>query len=327
MIKQFRFALRDLIVASVLFSAGPSVNAIDRGINYDPAHSAAYLRSQAANNLSGMTRVLQDDFDTIRTLGFKVVKTFNSRYSTINGAASGKIADVACPMGIKLMLGVYEFRNPEDDCSDWCSKATALEVQDAISSANNYPGCVVGIAVGSEDITNWNFTIRNIDMEFRITRDINKIRVGLTQSVPIGTAQQDGALAKLPTYHEASPLIPVLDFVGANIYPYWDPQNYNQTQARTAFETRYSILKSLFVQPIIVTEEGWPSESGPNQNPNASLSAEKAYYAWYQGRASSDTFSSYYFGLFDKLPSYGNQGADLYFGLCKINGAQKILNC
>jgi hypothetical protein len=56
------------------------------------------------------------------------------------------------------------------------------------------------------------------------------------------------------------------------------------------------------------------------------LAAERAYYSWWQSRADTDTFSSYYFGLFDKIPSPSDSGADVYFGLCKAKGGNKILN-
>jgi exo-beta-1,3-glucanase (GH17 family) len=318
-----------LLFSAFLFALPSTAHALNRGINYDPAHSAAYIRAQGNNNLSGMTAVLDADFEQIKTQGFAIAKTFDSRYGTIDGQQSGTIADIACPKGVKLLLGVYEFRNPENDCANWCMTATALEVQDAISSANKYPGCVVGIAVGSEDITNWNFTQRQKGMEQRILNDITTIKSGLQQAVPVGTAQQDGALLKLVSYNDqlSNDLIAALEFVGANIYPYWDPQNYTESAGHAVFRTRYAAVKAAFTQPIIVTEEGWPSESNGNQNPNASLSSEKSYYSWWQNRANRDTFDSYYFGLFDKLPTPSDAGADIYFGLCKATGATKILTC
>jgi exo-beta-1,3-glucanase (GH17 family) len=321
-------------IGTLLFSAFLSAlpftaQALDRGINYDPAHSAAYLKAQSSNNLSSMTAILNADFAKIKTLGFGIVKTFDSRYSTINGQSSGRIADIACPKDIKLMLGVYEFRNPDNDCADWCLLATAKEVQDAISSANTYPGCVVGIAVGSEDITNWDYTVRHKSMEQRILSDIMTIKNGLQQAIPVGSAQQDGAFLKLAGYNDqlSNDLIAALDFVGANIYPYWDKPYVTESEGHAVFRTRYDAVKAKFTQPIIVTEEGWPSESNQNQNPHASVGAEAAYYSWWQNRAGRDTFSSYYFGMFDKLPSPSDSGADIYFGLCKATGASKILTC
>src|SRR5262245_46251877 len=92
--------LRKLLSSVLLSGFAFTAHAFDRGINYDPAHSTTYLRAQSNNNLSGMTAVLEEDFATIQRLGFTNVRTFNSRYSTINGEASGRIADIACPKGI-----------------------------------------------------------------------------------------------------------------------------------------------------------------------------------------------------------------------------------
>jgi len=322
-------SLRKLLSSVLLSGLAFTAHAVDRGVNYDPAHSAAYLKAQSNNNLNGMTSELEADFAAIQKLGFTNVKTFNARYGTINGQSAGQIADIACPMGIKLMLGVFEFRNPQNDCSDWCLTATALDVQAAISSANDHPGCIVGIAVGNEDITNWNFTERHEGMERRILADVKTIKAGLTQAIPVGSAQQDGALLKLAGYNDrpSHELIAALDFVGANIYPYWDPQKWTESAGHAVFRARYDAVKAKFTQTVIVTEEGWPSESNPSQNPNASLADEKSYYSWWQSRAGADTFSSYYFGVFDKIPSPSDMGADIYFGLCKANGGKKVLTC
>src|SRR5262245_41422288 len=104
---------RRLLSSIFLCAIASTAQAFDRGINYDPAHDAAYLNAQRNNNLSGMTARLRKDFATIEALGFTIAKTFNSRYSTIDGQSSGRIAAIACPMGIKLMLGVFEFRQRE----------------------------------------------------------------------------------------------------------------------------------------------------------------------------------------------------------------------
>ena len=132
---------------------------------------------------------------------------------------------------------------------------------------------------------------------------------------------------KLAGYNDqlSNELIGALDFVGANIYPYRDPQQWTESAGHAVFQTRYNAVKAKFAQTIIVTEEGWPSESNPSQNPNASLADEKSYYSWWQSRAGADTFSSYYFGVFDKIPSPSDMGADIYFGLCKANGGKKVL--
>ena len=55
-------SLRKLLSSILLFGLAFTAHAFDRGINYDPAHSAAYLKAQSNNNLSGMTPILEADF-------------------------------------------------------------------------------------------------------------------------------------------------------------------------------------------------------------------------------------------------------------------------
>ena len=138
-------------------------------------------------------------------------------------------------------------------------------------------------------------------------------------------------LAQSPSStYDPSGIIPKLDFVGANIYPYWSPGQPNfPAPSETEFYNRYNAIVAAYTQPVVVTEEGWPSQYNAGQNPNASLSNEQAYYTWWQNRATGaggttmDTFDSYYFALYDKQPLNGD--ANNFFGLCTYNRANKVL--
>ncbi|KTD65744.1 glycoside hydrolase family 17 protein [Legionella spiritensis] len=300
--------------------------AIERGINYDPAHSVVFTRAQAANNIDGMRSEITKDLNIIRQSGFNVIKTFYSSVSTIDGQKIVLLADLACPMNFKIMLGVYEFNPASDNCANWCEKATAIQVQNAIDSVNKYPDCISGIVVGNEDIYNWNFTEPNKAMQQRIANDIATIKQKLGNSgTPVGSAQQDGAWLKLAN-DDPYQIISKADFIGANIYPFWSPQQPDEQAAQQEFENRYQAVKNhnrFQDKKIIVTEEGWPSKSASGQNPNASIAAETSYYQWWQNRATTDAFDSYYFAIFDKQPT--NLDADKYFGLCTDDRKNKIL--
>lgn len=300
----------------------------ERGINYDPAHSVAFTRAQAANNLNAMKAEIQKDMNVIKQSGFSAIKTFYSSVSTIDGKNVAMIADIVCPMGLKMAVGVYEFdpNNRGDNCANWCEAATKIQVQKAIESVNKYPNCISMVVVGNEDIYNWNFTQPNLPMQQRISKDISTIKQGVAKyKTPVGTAQQDGALLKLAG-SDPYGIIPKLDFVGANIYPFWSPQKPDVNAAKSEFQNRYRAIRDGKYANIkmVVTEEGWASKSSPDQNPNASLQAEKAYYEWWQERAGVDSFDSYYFGMFDKQPT--NSDADKYFGLCTSDSKDKVIS-
>lgn len=299
--------------------------AVDRGINYDPAHSKAYTDAQIQNNLQGMKNEINHDLQTAQRAGYTIIKTFYSGISTVDGQQTATMAELACPMNLKLMLGVYEFDPGKDNCGSWCDIARKQQVDYAISSVNKYntsgKNCIIAIAVGNEDVYNWNFTEPNTLMQKHIAEDIATLKSALGNKVIIGTAQQDGALLKLAGNDPAG-IIAKLDFIGANIYPYWSSQHPDVNAAKTEFTNRYEAIKNQFSgKRIIVTEEGWPSQYSSGQNPNASLPNETSYYQWWQGR--TDDFDSYYFGLYDKQPLNGD--ADKFFGLCTSDRKDKVI--
>ncbi|MDP3067896.1 MAG: glycoside hydrolase, partial [Methylocystis sp.] len=80
-------------LAAYIFASSHAY-AADNGINYDPAHSGAYLAAQKANDVATMKKVVADDLTQIRTLGFSRVKTFYSTYCTINGQQCVSIAEL-----------------------------------------------------------------------------------------------------------------------------------------------------------------------------------------------------------------------------------------
>lgn len=301
--------------------------AIERGINYDPAHSVNFTKAQAANNVDAMKAEISKDLNVMKQAGFNTIKTFYSSVSTIDGQKTALIADLACPMDFRIMLGVYEFNPDSDNCANWCQKATDIQVQHAIESALRYPNCITAIVVGNEDIYNWNFTQPNRDIQRRIATDINTIKqkIGNTNTV-VGSAQQDGAWLKLAN-DDPYGIIDKLDFLGVNIYPFWSAEKRDEQAAKAEFTARYQAIKNLprfNGKKLIVTEEGWPSKSAAGQNPNASIPAETNYYRWWKERATGDDFDSYYFAIFDKQPT--NSDADKYFGLCTYDRKAKIIS-
>ena len=306
-----------------LTSAPP---AIKRGINYDPAHSSGFTEAQKANNLEGMKNEIIKDLEIIKRNGFNDIKTFFSSFSTIDGKETFTIAELACPRDLHLTLGVFEFDPEHNNCASWCETATEIQVQKAIESAQNFPDCIKAIAVGNEDIYNYNFTQPKREMQKRIAKDIATIKQQLGNSnTLVGSAQQDGAWLKLIN-DDPNKIISKLDFVGVNIYPFWSSHKPSEQESHEEFTTRYSAIVShpqLNGKKIIVTEEGWPSKSDSGQNPNASIESQKNYYNWWTGRANSDSFDSFYFSIFDKQPL--DNDADKYFGLCTYDRKAKIL--
>lgn len=318
--------MNKLIAIGLAIGCAP-VFAIERGINYDPAHSSAFVKAQGANNLQGMTDEIQRDLQAMKNAGFSTIKTFYSSVSTIDGERVKLLADLACPLGFKMMLGVYEFNPSSDNCSTWCEAASKIQVENAIASVNKYPNCIVGVAVGNEDIYNWNFTSPQSEMQKRIASDISQIKQAIAgKNVPVGSAQQDGAWLQLAK-NDPYDIIGKLDFLGVNIYPFWSPEKTNVQNGKEEFNAREQAIKNtpkFQNKVIIITEEGWPSQSSHTQNPNASKEHADNYYQWWKDRAATDTLDSYYFGMYDKQPT--NSDADKYFGLCTYDRKAKVIS-
>ena len=313
------------LIAIIVSISSISAFAIDRGINYDPAHNPAFTQAQRQLNIQTMRQLVQHDLDIIQNAGFTAVKTFYSNFATIDGKHSFNAADVVCPMNLKLYLGVYEFNPDSDNCADWCKVATQQQVQYAIDSAKKYPNCIEMIIVGNEDIYNWDFSAPNNTMQQRISNDIATIKSALpNRNIVITSAQQDGAWLKL-SKNDPYEILNKIDTIGVNIYPFWSAQQPNVSAAKSEFIDRLNALENIFPGKfIIITEEGWPSSSSANQNPNATIEQAKEYYGWWQSRAATDSSSSIYFTMFDKQPT--NLDADNYFGLCTYDQENKIIN-
>ena len=311
--------------AILLSSLTLAAFAAERGINYDPAHSVEFTNAQNNLNIDTMRSIMQRDILTIHAAGFANVKTFFSSFATIDGKQSLNAADVVCSSQLGLYMGVYEFNPDSDKCDSWCEEATRIQVQNAIKSANKYPNCARMIIIGNEDIYNSNFTQPNKNMQQRIATDIQTIKNGIyNKSIVVTSAQQDGAWLKLAR-DDPYGILGNIDTIAVNIYPFWSPQEPAFEPAKTEFMNRLNVMETTFPgKTIVVTEEGWPSNHSSQQNANGTMEQAKDYYAWWQSRAGTDKFSSFYFTMYDKQPS--NPDADNYFGLCAYNSAAKIIS-
>ena len=142
-------------------------------------------------------------------------------------------------------------------------------------------------------------------------------------------------------------LLKTISAAGVNIFPYWSPNFLKETECNPADPTKkgdqsqalctqptaQNVLNALTkvsgnkVTKVIVTEEGWPSCNSSSQNPT-NQSSENDYYSNWQSHK-NQVFDSYYFMAYDLGPSAtcpASTGADAnnYFGLCDVNGDNKV---
>jgi exo-beta-1,3-glucanase (GH17 family) len=287
--------------------------AAQNGINYDPAHSRAYKDAQneynGRNGVAGMTAAINDDLVQIKnTLKFNIIKTYYSQYCNIpTGQCVEPIAKLANAVGLKVLLGVFEFpNNPE-----W----TVGQVKAAIDAANDldYGKAVIGIVVGNEDMFNYKGE-PNETLQQRIVNDIKTIKAAV--SVPVTTAQRQGdwcgGMASgcdpkrsvnnnppNPSLNQEDKygVLTTVDAIGVNIFPYWggSPEKVNGVSVASFTQaTAMDLLTALAekgVKGVIVTEEGWPSCAAPSQNA-ATIDDEIDYFQTWSKHANQSFGSS-----------------------------------
>jgi exo-beta-1,3-glucanase (GH17 family) len=326
------------------------------GLNYDPAHSTAYINGQTNPNggagVAQMRAAIAEDLAQIKnTLNFNgdfnIIKTYYSSYCNIpTGQCIPSIAGLANAVGLKILLGVYEFR-PQDGCGDpaTCKAWTKAQVDAAIAAAKNptYGKAVIGIVVGNEDMFDYA-GVAIPTLQQRIVNDIKTIKAQV--SVPVTTAQRQGdwcggpqpgcdpnrTPANHPALNQSDPyhVLGTVQVIGANIFPYWggSPEKIGGVSVATKTQpTALALRKALGGKGVIVTEEGWPSCASPAQHP-ANVNDAANYFRTWQMHA-NQVFDSYYFMGYDlaKVSECGSSGpagdANLHFGLCATTGADK----
>jgi exo-beta-1,3-glucanase (GH17 family) len=331
------FAAALIGVSSYSYAQAQNTN----GINYDPTHSALYIKGQinpSANmGLQEMTSAITDDLSQIKNiLNFGVIKTYYSAYCHIlTGRCVPSIAQLANAAGLKVLLGVFEF--PLEPT--W----TEAQAKAAIDAANNptYGNAVIGIVVGNEDMFDFR-GVANRPMQRRIVADIKRIMTQVT--VPVTTSQRQGdwcggnspgcdpsrSVSQNPSLNQRDPegVLSTVQVIGANIFPYWGPdkppERIGGVSQASKTQTTAMQLQIQLNKNVIVTEEGWPSCFGPGQNPAASIANEADYFTTWNMRQ-NQVFDSYYFMAYDLSVATGCPGgADLHFGLYTYSGVSKF---
>jgi exo-beta-1,3-glucanase (GH17 family) len=304
---------RAALVASIYTSS--HAYAAENGINYDPAHSGAYLQAQKTNDFATMNRVVGDDLTQIRSLGFSRVKTFYSTYCTINGQQCVNIADLAYARNIRVMLGVFEF----PDHPDW----TQSQINAAVDAVLRYPNTVVAIVVGNEDMFDSRGNPQQA-MQQRIVADMNTIRSRTSNKVLVTTAQREPDWIRLVA-SDPQKVLQNVTVIGANIYPFWggSPEKVNGKSVANNIQAAVTTLVSRTAKNVIVTEEGWPSCGNNAGMKDMNIESEIDYFNTWKTR--QQNFDSYYFSAYDKqsVAQCSNDDADRNFGLCSESGLTK----
>jgi exo-beta-1,3-glucanase (GH17 family) len=304
---------RAALAASVCVSS--HAYAAENGINYDPAHSGAYIQAQKTNDIATMRKVIADDLTQISKLGFSFVKTFYSTYCTINGQQCVSPAELAGGRNIRLMLGVFEF----PDHPDW----TQSQINAAVDAHFRYPGTIVAFVVGNEDMFDWQGNPQPT-MQQRIVADMNTIRSRTSNKELVTTAQREPDWIRLVA-SDPQKVLQNVTVIGANIYPFWggSSEKVNGRSVANDIQAKVTNLRAKTAKQVVVTEEGWPSCGNNAGMKDMNIESEIDYFSTWKTR--SHDFDSYYFSAYDKQSGgqCPNDDADRHFGLCSESGLTK----
>jgi len=179
---------------------------------------------------------------------FASARTYYPQY----GGGVVDVGEVAKDANLNLLLGLFLF--PGHD--DWTDSNYQSFVKPAVKRGN-----IEGVLVGNEDPDMIGYGI--------IPKYLKQAKSDFPQT-PVGTSQtstfwlSDG---------RAEQLLPLIDFIGVNIYPAWDwqradtnnqPIGVSPETAFNSFSATYNQVKLKYRgRQIVVTETGWPTTFGP----------------------------------------------------------------
>jgi exo-beta-1,3-glucanase (GH17 family) len=244
-------------------------------------------------------------------LHFELVRTYYPQY----GGGAVDVGKIAKDVDLKLLLGLFLFESHPD----WTADNYNQFVKPAVARGN-----IVGILVGNEDP-------QMIDNGI-VPQYLRQVRTDFPQ-IPVGTSQRSNFWL---SDARAGQLLPLVDFIGVNIYPAWDwaqADGNNQPNGVTP-EAGFNSISATYNQiglkypgrQIVVTETGWPTTFGPigSQQFPVGISNAREYLQRVTGWAQAQRVVLYIHNMFDD--QYGvdtSSPFNYHFGLIDAAGKPK----
>lgn len=272
------------------------------GVDYGPYHKPGQ-----APGFNIPDAQFISDLQTIATK-FGYVKTYGS------DPVLARIVPLiqANSIDLKVAVGIFE-SSANRDAAD----GTNAQITAAINVAKTYPGIVNMVVVGNECIagSGWSSTPNPVSLSTLIS-DLNTVRAALPGvTVTTDLTYQAG----LDLNGALSSLLPVIDNVMVNIYPFYglvaiDGALANLSNAYTLF--------SGHGKPVWVGETGWPSAGAANGAAIPSVPNEQKFTSDVLGTDMSYA-GIYLFEAFDELWKTDNSW-EQHWGLWDQNGNAKF---
>ena len=215
----------------------PTISFRNPGVTYNGLHSTQ----------NPTERDVATDLATTKR-HFGSARTYYPQY----GGGVVDVGKVAKEANLNLLLGLFLY--PGHD--DWTANDYQRFVKPAVARGN-----IEGVLIGNEDPDMIGSSI--------IPKYLRQAKSNFPQT-PAGTSQTSTFWL---SDRRAEQLLPLVDFIGVNIYPAWDWQraDANNQPIGVSPQTGFESFKATYHQiklkypgrHIVVTETGWPTTFGP----------------------------------------------------------------
>ena len=243
----------------------PDIDGIQLGFNYAaPLIENSTFASQfnAASSLSGTNGA------------FKSARLY-TMIDPIKGGPISAIKD-AITTNTTLLLGLFASQGDTNFTKETSALDTAITTY-----GTSFTDLIYGISVGSEDL--YRSTKNSADIVGDSVANIQKY-IGWTRQVlakhslskPVGHVDTWQMWLE-PKYGQQ--LLPNVDFVGMDDYPYWENVTNNQSASNMTgnYEKLVAEVKG---KPVWITETGWPVSAPVNSSDPAKSGLSEASQYW-----------------------------------------------
>ncbi len=214
----------------------PAIPFHDPGVTYNGLHST---ENPTAAEVAADLAATRQHFGSART------------YYPQYGGGAVDVGKAAKDANLNLLLGLYLFDN-----HGWTDGDYQRFVKPAVARGN-----IEGVLIGNEDPDMIDNGI--------IPKYLKQAKSDFPQT-PVGASQTS---AFWLSDGRAAQLLPLVDFIGVNIYPAWDwhHADANNQPIGVSPETGFNSFRDTYNQvtlnypgrQIVVTETGWPTTFGP----------------------------------------------------------------
>lgn len=203
-------------------------------------------------------------------------------FSCTNG--NEYIPKIAKDKGLKTAVGAW--------ISNDLSK-NQKEIENLISLAND--GLVDIAVIGNEVLLREELSVDEV-LEY-----ISRVRQAIPKEIPVTYVDSYYIFDIHPE------LIPALDMISINCYPFWEGADINISPAYTRY--MYQLIKEKSGgKPVIISETGWPSDGESTEQAEPSQTNAMKYFIDIQNWVDQEDIPLFYFSSFDESWKIHHEG-------------------